>query len=50
MLLAATYDVVDGGERLLMISEGGGRVLDRRVLVFNVFEELTARGGRGGPW
>lgn len=42
----ANYDVVDGGERLRVISEGRGSRLDRWILALNVFEELRRRGAR----
>jgi hypothetical protein len=44
--VVGSYDVVDGGERLLMTSEASGTGTDRRVIVLNVFEELKARSGR----
>ncbi|HSG09320.1 MAG TPA: protein kinase, partial [Longimicrobiales bacterium] len=47
--IGATYDVDADDERLLVIVEagaGGTGGQPNRVIVFNVFEELKARGGR----
>ncbi len=44
--VVGSYDVVEGGARLLMTSEASGARGGRRVIVLNVFEELKARSRR----
>lgn len=36
----ASFDVVPGGDRLLMVAEASAGEAGRRVVVLNVFEEL----------